>query len=398
MPGSHREPADSTPAGSRAWAGRYRRSRIPAAALISAMAIVAISGIAFAADNHLLTQGNSQAATASRKLCGSPYRPPKPIARQFTFHDPNSRGTRGLAFCSNSSYLAAADGNGHVYVWSMATHRIVVTLHDPGSKGVNAVGYRPQTRTLAAADADGSVYLWQPGRARPRRLADHASKGVRALAFSPDGTLLAAADGNGHAYIWSMRTDRMVTVLRDAGSRGIAAVAFSSDGKALATGDANGWTYAWTLSRTHKARLQAKLHDAGSKGVRAVAFRPRTRIIAIADANGRDYVWVPGAKGRPGTLTDPASKGINAEVFTPNGGVLATGDAVGRVYFWGFSILKVVEFYPASRVREIRAVAISPDRRRAAAGAANGTIYIADVTSIGISASFAAVGASHGGG
>lgn len=392
MTGSQREPGERTIAGARA--RRYRLSRIPAVAAASAMAIVAISGIAFAADNHLLTTGFSKAAAAGRKLCGAAYRIPKPIARQFTLHDSRSKGIRGLAFCGNGSLLAAADGNGRVYVWSMATHRLVEAMHDPRSKGINAIAYRPhsKTTTLAAADADGSVFLWRPGRAGPRRLADHASKGVRALAFSPDGTLLAAADGNGHAYLWSMRTDRVVTVLRDAGSKGIASVAFSSDGKAIATGDANGWTYTWTVSRTRVARLQSRLHDAGSKGVRAVTFQPGTRTIAIADANGLDYLWTPG-KGSPRMLTDPASRGIDAEVFTGSG-ILATADAVGRVYFWALPISKIVEFYPARRVSAIHSVAVSQYHRRAAAGAANGTIYIADVSSVGISAAFTAVGAA----
>jgi len=375
---------------------RCRKGRAATLALVTAAAIVAISGIAFAAAG-----GHSHAASfsrhaASRRLCGGRYKLPKPIARQFTFHDSRSKGIRGLAFCGNGSFLAAADGNGRVYVWSMATHKLVETMRDPHSKGVSALAYRPHaaTTTLAAADADGSVYLWRPGRAGPRRLADRGSRGIRALAFSPDGALLAVADGNGHAYIWSMRTYRVVAVLHDPGSKGVTAVAFRSDGKKVATGDANGWTFAWTLSRSVRARLQAGLHDSDSKGVRAVAFRAGTATIAIADGNGRDYLWVPGNR-RPRILTDPASKGINAEAITPAGGFLAAADAIGRLYLWALPADMVVEFQPARRVRSLRSVAFSPDSRRASAGASDGTIYVTDTSSIGISVAFNAVAAAH---
>jgi WD40 repeat protein len=391
MTDSHREPASRPPAGLRANAGRFPRTGTPIVTLASALAIIAISATAFAG-GHLLTAGYHQKAAATRKLCGRAYKLPKPLARQFTFHDAGSKGVRGLAFCGNGSFLAAADGNGHVYLWSMITHRTAWTLHDPRSKGVDAVAYRPRTSTVAAGDANGSVYLWRPGRGRPRRLADHASKGIRALAFSPSGSLLAAADANGRAYVWSMRTNRVVAVLPDPGSKGIAGVAFAADGKTVATGDANGTAYEWTLGRAFSRRLVASLHISASLGGPAVAFRPgaRTRTIAIADGNGHDYLWVPG-QSRPAVLADPASDGIGAERFTPNGGFLATADADGHLYFWSFSIFKIVELLPAERARGIRAVAFSPDGRRVAAGSASGTIYLADTSRIGISATFGAV-------
>jgi WD40 repeat protein len=391
MTDSHREPTSGKPTGSRAKARRFRRTRAPIVTLASALAIVIISAAAFAS-GHLLTAGYNQKASATRKLCGRAYKLAKPVARQFTFHDPGSKGIRGLAFCGNGSFLAAADGNGRVYLWSMITHRTAWTLHDPRSKGVDAVAYRPRTSTVAAGDANGSVYLWRPGRGRPRRLADQASKGVRALAFSPNGSLLAATDANGRAYIWSMRTNRVVAVLHDPGSKGIAGVAFAADGTTVATGDASGSAYEWTLGRAARPRLVASLHITGSKGGPAVAFRPgaKTRTIAIADGNGHDYLWMPG-RSRPTVLADPASDGIAAERFTPNGGFLATGDADGHLYFWSFSICKIVELLPAQRARGIGAVTFSLDGRRVAAGAASGTIYLADTSRIGISAAFGAV-------
>ena len=370
--------------GSRRQARRWPRSRPPASAVGFALAVVAISAITFAPDFvQMLPAAYQRHVSAARRICGQPYKIPKPIAPQFTFHDPRSRGIRGLAFCANGSFLAAADRNGHVYLWSMATHRIVAALSDPRSRGVNAVAYQPGGQVLAAADASGSVYLWPPGHARARRLTDRRSRGVRALAFSPNGKLLAAADGNGHTYIWSMRTDRIVATLHDPGSKGVKSVAFGPGGTTVATGDANGSAYVWVLSTTYRARLRETLPDPGSRGVRAVAFERNGKTLAVADANGHDYLWNL-SDGAAAVLADPVTRGIDAESFTPSGKFLATADLNGHLFFWMLSVDEVVEFAPVRAARAMSTVAFSPDGRRAAAGAASGTIYITDVSHIGI--------------
>src|SRR5215472_8140837 len=199
--------------------------RPPTAALASATAMLAVAAFAFAPNYFQFL--SSTAKSDHNKLCGRPYKLAKPIALQRIFRDPGSKGIQGLAFCPNGSFLAAADHNGHVYVWSMATREIVTAMHDPGSRGVTDVAYRPRTKTLAAGDVNGSVYLWHPGRIHPRRMRDPRSKGVRALAFSPAGRFLAVADAKGHAYVWAMATHKIILTLRVARSGSVNDVAFS---------------------------------------------------------------------------------------------------------------------------------------------------------------------------
>lgn len=385
MTGGSRGQAPLTTALLRVNAVRPPRRHAPGIAIASAMAIALISGSTYSSDSGQVTStAYRRAASAGRRLCGAPYKMQRPIAPELAFHDPRSRGVRAAEFCPNGSYLAAADGNGRAYLWSMATHKVVSVLIDPRSRGINALAYRPKRTMLATADANGSVYLWPPGQAGPRRLRDPASKGVRAIAFSPSGMLLAAADGNGHCYIWSMTTYKVVAVAYDTGSKGVNAVAFNSNGKALATGDANGDAYIWVLSGMLSARLQARLRDPQSKGVDAVAFRPKSETLASADGNGSVYVWIAPAT-QPRVLTDPVSKGITAESFTPRGQFLATADGDGHLYFWAFASAAIVGLLPVPGGTGVRAVAISSDGRRTAAGDANGTIYVSDSTRIGIS-------------
>ena len=355
--------------------------RTPRVALASVTATLAVAAVAFAPDYIQLL--NSAARTDHHELCGRPYKLAKPLAPQRIFRDPGSRGIRALAFCSNGSVLAAADGNGHVYLWSMASHKIVAVLHDPASKGVSAVAYRPRTRTLAAGDANGSVYLWQPDRAQPRRLRDPRSKGVRALAFSPGGRFLAVADANGHTYIWTMARRKIALTLHVARSGSVNAVTFNGAGTLIATGDASGQANVWAFSGKPSAHLAADFRDPGSKGVDAVAFQPRTRTLAAADKNGQAYLWPPGAQ-QPRVLTDAKPATMTAERFTPSGKFLATVDVASHLLFWDPASAKIIELLPLHGSGALRAVALSPDARRLAAGDVEGRIFIADTTRVGI--------------
>jgi WD40 repeat protein len=385
MKGGYRKSA--SPAGVRPGdkAKRILRSPVRLLAFGSAVTILSLVGTAFPPnDVQVISLTYSALTSPHRQFCGQPYKVPKPLAPQRVVHDPHSKGIRALAFCPNGSFLTAADGNGHLYVWSMATRTIVTNLQDPASKGVTAVAYRPRTSVVATGDANGSVYLWQAGsRKAPRRLRDPASKGVRALAFSPGGRFLAVADGNGRTFIWSMRRDQIIVTLRVGQQRGVNSVTFGAGGKAIAIGNANGSADVWSLSGNLRARLETTLHDPRSKGVAAVAFVPRTAAIATADANGSAFLW-PASGTRPRILTNPQTEGIAAEKFTPNGNFLATADADGHLFFWGLTTDRVVEFLPVRGSGALRAVALNPGTHRIAAGDAKGAIYIADTTRIGI--------------
>jgi WD40 repeat protein len=67
----------------------------------------------------------------------------------------------GVAFGPDGSVLAAADGNGRVYLWDTAAGRLAAAFGDPSSRGANAVAFAPDGSVLAAADGNGCTYLWR---------------------------------------------------------------------------------------------------------------------------------------------------------------------------------------------------------------------------------------------
>jgi WD40 repeat protein len=63
--------------------------------------------------------------------------------------------------------LAAADGNGQVYLWDTATGQLAAAFGDPSSRGANAVAFAPGGHLLAVGDGNGCTYLWQQSPSAP---------------------------------------------------------------------------------------------------------------------------------------------------------------------------------------------------------------------------------------
>ncbi len=301
-------------------------------------------------------------------------------------------GVSSVAFSPDGKTLAAANDDGDVYLWDVATARLAATLANPASTGVNAVAFSPNGRTLAAAGANGSVCLWDLADDRitatltnpasafgfgssvlsvafspdgktlavgPNERSSSSvggttylwnvtdghlmagltdpfndSPGVLSVAFSPRGTLLAAGEGNGLTYLWNLATERRIATLSDpSGSYGTNSLAFSSDGRTLATADRGGSIYLWDVAT---ARRITVLTYPAARDVDAVAFSQGGASLAAAGADGSTYLWQVNASppAQSAVLTDPGSKSVNAVAFSPRGSLLATGDRDGSTYLW----------------------------------------------------------------
>ena len=125
------------------------------------------------------------------------------------------------AYSPDGSYLATADGAGHVYLWRLPGYKLIKTLTDPGSTGINALAFTSLSHYIAAADANGHIYIWTlTTGSLNATVTDPGSKGVRGVTFSPDGKSMATADANGHLYIWAEPNYKLTTTLVDpAGKR-----------------------------------------------------------------------------------------------------------------------------------------------------------------------------------
>ena len=86
---------------------------------------------------------------------------------------------------------------------------------------MNGVAFSPDGTLLAAAEVDGAVQMWNlaTGQAVGAPLeADRPGGSVNGLAFSPDGKLLAAADSDGTVRLWNPATGQAVGAPLPAGT------------------------------------------------------------------------------------------------------------------------------------------------------------------------------------
>jgi len=294
-------------------------------------------------------------------------------AGPLTLTVPASRGVRSVAFSPDGKFIAAGDGNGHIYVWQESTRRLASSLADPRSKGVSSVTFNATSSLIAAGDANGHVYLWAGGKVHAA-LAVPSGKGVRSVAFSSDGKYLAAGDAAGHVYAWLVSTLRLASTMTDPGGKGASSVAFNPANTLLASGDANGHTYLWG----HK--LAATLADPASHGVTSVAFSSDSEFLAAGDANGRAYVWLVSKGGIVQSLADPAGKAIDSVAFNPGATLLAVGDTHGHIYLWT-PAPKLAENLTDPSSRGVYSVTFSPNGRSLAAADANGHVYLWSIAS-----------------
>lgn len=184
----------------------------------------------------------------------------RPSARVTDFLTPDVTPVSGIAVSPDGTALAVStagtEGTLKVYVWDLASRRLVASLTVRGDAGALAqpAGTPGQNGFLALGDGGGTLAV-SGGQAtmiydvRSGSLISTAPGALRAL--SPDGALIATTDpaASGQIDLRDTATGKAVAALAApaAGAAPVTAT-FSPDSHSVAVGCTNGDTYIWNLT------------------------------------------------------------------------------------------------------------------------------------------------------
>jgi serine/threonine protein kinase/DNA-binding beta-propeller fold protein YncE len=299
--------------------------------------------------------------------------PPHP-ALVATLAGPAARAVYAVRFGPSGNVLAAANANGQIYLWDVASGELAGTFADPASKGVIGVDFCPDGELLAAADDNGRVYLWDVAYGKlARTFARRRSQAMNDVAFGLGGDVLAAANDNGRIYLWDVASGKLAGTFENPGGQGVIGVSFDRDTELLAAADDNGRVFLWDVV---SGMLTGTFEDPGSQGVNGVAFSPEGDMLAAADASGKACVWDVESGQLARAFTTPGDTAVYAVTFAPGGDMLAAGDADGRVYLWDVVGGELASAFEDPGSQGVHGVAFSPRGDVLAAADGNGRTYL----------------------
>lgn len=247
-----------------------------------------------------------------------------------------------------------------------------------GPWGVGVAMVSPDGRRLVSGDDSGDVFVWEVATGKVvRRLRAHM--GIVDLAFSPDSRLLAVA-----AYkplvVWEVETGRQVLSLSGDPARDpyFSNLAFSPDGKQLAA-IAHAYdprTKQWTITvvvwdmtsgaLVHELPALQVIPKGGGVDNVPVAFSPDGKLLAAGSDDGLK-LWDTSTWKDVRTLATPMPSSGASATFSADGRWLATSAPGGGVALWQTSTWQIARVIPSGFAHGIAGFALSPDGRWLAA-------------------------------
>jgi WD40 repeat protein len=115
-----------------------------------------------------------------------------------------TRALEAIAFSPDGARLAGMDyPTGTVWVWEVATRRVLHKLETGTQAVMKHVIYSPDGRWIAASGCEGVVFVWdaETGARRRRIRFGELGHDTRQVLFSPDSRHLLAANANGTVYV-----------------------------------------------------------------------------------------------------------------------------------------------------------------------------------------------------
>lgn len=321
---------------------------------------VGVSQLGFSPDGKILASGDDFPGKSVRLWDSSTGTVARALTAQGSIQE--------LSFSPDGKRIAAADGNGFLGLWDVASGTVIrgdvacaaSALFSPDWKlaispqwadndyagalcdvdtgkivrqlhydrqihlGAELARFSPDGRWLAwGACREGEsvtvcrtdkIMLFDVNTGLSTQVLRIDTSWVEEIDFSPGGTLLATGDADARVILWNVATGEEVAVLEKHGGN-VSSLAFSPDGARLASGAEDGTVRIWSVARG----TQDYVLDGYTEDVNGLAVSADGKWIAASSWKHQWYLW----QTATGTLTRTS---IEDTGFMPGKGLALSPD------------------------------------------------------------------------
>ncbi|BBO59961.1 NACHT domain-containing protein [Mycoavidus sp. B2-EB] len=198
-----------------------------------------------------------------------------------------------------------------------------------------SVAFSPDSKWLASADYDGAIRLWSIETGHLTGVFKHGNKMVSSVSFFEKGQWLASGGYDKTVKLWKIQTGKrvvsepMYTLEAHAGE--IESISISSDGKWLASGSKDKTVKLWELKNEEVTLRQTLVEHTDE--IHRVSFSGDNKWLACGGQYGAVMLWKLGSTG---TLSHQILKGHSGLMrglsFSPDSSWLASGDDAVKLW------------------------------------------------------------------
>lgn len=298
-----------------------------------------------------------------------------------------SETTRSLAVSQDGKLLAVGTVEDSVHLYDLQTRKPLRKLLSKDSP-VTSLAFSPDSKSLAVGTANGFIRILNTSNAEEQGTLEEGTP-VNAVAFSPCGRFLASAGGHmsratemfpDHAVVlWKIPDGTRQWTGKHSGA--VLSVAFQKDGQTVVSAGLDGALGRWDLE-TGNQRSVARLPKGTSIPLKLT--EDAEWIAAQVQDEVRMWPTDGAASGASFRLEEhskdtvigvaPSGDGRNFYLSTRDGRVVGVDGATS-------SPIELASIHAAGPAKQAWCViALSPDRRQIACGAADGKLYLLDAS------------------
>ena len=294
------------------------------------------------------------------------------LLKKLEMTDPSS--VTSVAFSGDGKLLAGASIDGEVRIWNVADGTVKASIS--AEQQLFGLGFWPG-QLLAGAMGDGSIQLWDPATGEEKGILGRHSGACRCVSFIGKGEKLVSG-GNGRSLkLWDVAGKKELATLHQAERFDDlplpVTMAATGDGSTIAIATEDGGVLLRD-GRTGDIASTVKLHE---ETVTSLAFSPDGKTLATGSTD-KTIKLVETATGKDRATLKGHTNWIYALAFSHDGKTLASGAYDKTVRLWDVETGKEVATIEAHR-GSVRAIAFSPDDKTLASGGSDRSVKLWNV-------------------